>query len=111
MDQVRIGRDPTRPHPSYCLLHTESRFKKDAVSEKGYRGEAQTKRFSEYSSVNILEGAETLRDKLSLSNGDMFEAIARYKGGKDKEEAREEARQVLKLYKSQLVRRGLWSQT
>ncbi len=93
-----------------CLLHTESRFKKDAVSEKGYKGEAQTKRFSQYSSVNILEGAETLRDKLSLSNGDMLEAIARYKGGKDKVEAREEARQVLRLYESQLVRRGLWGQ-
>jgi soluble lytic murein transglycosylase-like protein len=93
-----------------CLLHTESRFKKDAVSEKGYRGEAQTKRFSEYSSVNILEGAEILRDKLSLSKGNMFEAIARYKGGKDKAEARKEARQVLKLYQSQLERRGLWTQ-
>jgi soluble lytic murein transglycosylase-like protein len=93
-----------------CLLHTESRFKKDAVSEKGYKGEAQTKRFSQYSSVNILEGAETLRDKLSLSNGNMLEAIARYKGGKDKVEAREEATRVLRLYESQLVRRGLWSQ-
>ena len=92
-----------------CLLQTESRFKKEVVSEKGYRGEAQTKRFSQYSSVNILEGAETLRDKLSLSNGDMLEAIARYKGGKDKVEAREEARQVLALYQSQLERRGLWS--
>ncbi|HUJ69878.1 MAG TPA: hypothetical protein VLW86_10170, partial [Syntrophorhabdales bacterium] len=61
------------------------------------------------SSVNILEGAETLRDKLSLSKGDMLEAIARYKGGKDKIEAREEARQVLALYQSQLERRGLWS--
>jgi soluble lytic murein transglycosylase-like protein len=93
-----------------CLLHTESRFKKDAASDKGYRGEAQTRRFSEYSSVNILEGAETLRDKLSKSNGNMFEALARYKGGKDKKEAREEAEQVLKLYQSQLERRGLWTQ-
>ena len=43
-----------------CLLHTESGFRKDAVSEKGYKGEAQTRRFSEFSSVNILEGAEIL---------------------------------------------------
>jgi soluble lytic murein transglycosylase-like protein len=93
-----------------CLIHTESRFRKNAVSEKGYRGEAQTKRFSDYSSVNILEGAEILRDKLSLSNGDMFEALARYKGGKDKQEARNQAQQVLKLYRSQLARRGLWNQ-
>lgn len=92
-----------------CLLHTESRFRKDAVSVKGYRGEAQTKRFSDYSSVNILEGAEILRDKLSLSKGNMFEALARYKGGKDKQEAREEAQQVLTLYRSQLERRGLWN--
>ncbi len=82
-----------------CLLHTESRFRKDAASEKGYKGEAQTMRFSEFSSVNILEGAEILRDKLSLSKGDMFEALARYKGGKDKKKAREQAREVLRLYR------------
>lgn len=89
-----------------CLLHTESRFRKEAVSRKGYRGEAQTLRFSRYSSVNILEGAEILRDKLSLSKGDMFEALARYKGGKDKREAREEAKEVLRLYRWQLKKRG-----
>jgi hypothetical protein len=92
-----------------CLLHTESRFKKDAVSNKGYRGESQTMRFSQFSSVNILEGAEILRDKLSLSKGDTFEALARYKGGKDKKEAQDEARAVLKLYQIQLERRGLWN--
>jgi hypothetical protein len=93
-----------------CLLHTESRFKKDAVSEKGYMGEAQTKRFSQFSSVNILEGAEILRNKLSISKGDTFEALARYKGGKDKKEAQEQAREVLELYRIQLERRGLWRQ-
>lgn len=93
-----------------CLLHTESRFKKEAVSEKGYMGEAQTKRFSQFSSVNILEGAEILRNKLSLSKGDTFEALARYKGGKDKKEAQDQAREVLKLYRIQLERRGLWRQ-
>ncbi len=93
-----------------CLIHTESRFKKDVVSPKGYKGEAQTKRFSQYSSVNILEGAETLREKLSLSSGDIFEALARYKGGKDKKEAREQAMEVLRLYRSQLEKRGLAGQ-
>jgi hypothetical protein len=90
-----------------CLIHSESRFKKDVVSPKGYKGEAQTKRFSQYSSVNILEGAETLREKLSQSSGDIFEALARYKGGKDNKEAREEAMEVLRLYRSQLEKRGL----
>jgi hypothetical protein len=109
---IRSASGVTRLDPILltCLLHTESRFKKNAVSERGYRGEAQTKRLSDYSSVNILEGAETLRDKLSLSKGNMFEALARYKGGKDKTEAREEAKQVLRLYQSQLERRGLWNQ-
>ena len=64
------------------------------MSEKGYMGEAQTRRFSQYSSVNILEGAETLRDKLGLSRGDIFEALARYKGGKDKKDAQQQAREV-----------------
>jgi hypothetical protein len=89
-----------------CLFHTESGFRKEAVSRKGYRGEAQTLHFSRYSSVNILEGAETLRDKLALSKGDMLEALARYKGGKDKSEAQKEAREVLRLYNWQLAKRG-----
>jgi hypothetical protein len=109
---IRSASSMTRLDPILlcCLFHTESRFKKEAVSTKGYKGEAQTKRFSQYSSVNILEGAETLREKLSQSKGDMFEALARYKGGKDKKEAQDEAREVLKLYQSQLERRGLWKQ-
>lgn len=104
---IRSASDVTRLDPILlcCLLHTESRFRKDAVSTKGYKGEAQTLRFSQYSSVNILEGAETLREKLSLSKGDMFEALARYKGGKDNKEAREGAKEVLRLYRRQLEKR------
>lgn len=94
-----------------CLFHTESHFKKEAVSEKGYMGEAQTRRFSQYSSVNILEGAETLRDKLGLSRGDIFEALARYKGGKDKKDAQQQAREVLKLYHSELKKREIGKPT
>ena len=56
------------------------------------------------------EGAEILREKLTLSGGNMFEALARYKGGKNKPEARKEAKEVLRLYRSQLERRGLWNQ-
>ena len=93
-----------------CLFHTESRFRKEAKSEKGYMGEAQTKRFSQFSSVNILEGAEILRNKMALSKGDTLEALARYKGGKDKKEAQEQAREVMRIYRTQLERRGLWKQ-
>jgi hypothetical protein len=45
-----------------------------------------------------------------LSKGDVFEALARYKGGKDKKEAQDQAREVLRLYHMQLQRRGLWNQ-
>ncbi len=109
---IRSASDVTRIDPILlaCLFHTESGFKKDATSKKGYKGEAQTKRFSQFSSVNILEGAEILRDKLSLSKGDAYEALTRYKGGKDKKEAQEQARGVLELYRIQLERRGLWRQ-
>jgi hypothetical protein len=105
---IRSASTVTRLDPVLlcCLLHTESRFQKDAVSKKGYKGEAQTMRFSQYSSVNILEGAEILRDKLSLSKGDVLEALARYKGGKDKREAQEQAKEVLRLYRVQLSKRG-----
>jgi hypothetical protein len=107
---IRSASGVTRVDPILlaCLLRTESGFRKDAVSKKGYKGEAQTKRFSQFSSVNILEGAEILRDKLSLSNGDTFEALSRYKGGKDKKEAQEQAKSVLDLYRNQLEKRGLW---
>lgn len=109
---IRSASDVTGLDPILlaCLLHTESRFKKEAVSKKGYKGEAQTERFSQFTSVNILEGAEILRTKLSLSNGDTFEALARYKGGKHKREAQQQAREVLRLYQIQLERRGLWKQ-
>jgi hypothetical protein len=109
---IRSASGVTRVDPILlaCLLHTESRFKKDSVSKKGYKGEAQTIRFSQFSSVNILEGAEVFRDKLLLSKGDTLEALARYKGGKDKREAQDQAREVLRLYQIQLERRGLWKQ-
>ncbi|MGD0231037.1 MAG: hypothetical protein ABSC19_11875 [Syntrophorhabdales bacterium] len=109
---IKAASSVTRVDPILlcCLFHTESRFNRNAVSKKGYKGEAQTKRFSQYSSVNILEGAEILREKLSVSKGNVFEALARYKGGRDKLEARQEAGEVLRLYRSQLERRGLWNQ-
>ncbi len=55
---IRSASGVTRLDPILltCLLHTESKFKKNVVSEKGYRGEAQTRRFSDFRLSIFLKG-------------------------------------------------------
>jgi soluble lytic murein transglycosylase-like protein len=80
------------------LLYTESNFKRDAISPKGYRGIGQTPTATmKYVEVDILHGAMILRDKLRLTNGNMFEALALYKGGNNPV-AKKQARQVIQIY-------------
>jgi hypothetical protein len=72
-----------------ALLFTESRFKLNAQSPKGYKGLMQTPRASmEYADVDILYGCRILEEKMKSpaargANGriDMRKVIAMYKGG------------------------------
>lgn len=80
------------------LIYTESGFKLDAISPKGYKGIMQTPYASmRYPEVDILHGAMILKDKLHLANGNIFRAIMLYKGG-DNPVAKKQARQVLQVY-------------
>lgn len=79
------------------LSYTESNFRKWAVSPVGYKGLMQTPKDFEYSSMDILYGAEILKSKLEKAKGNLYIALAMYKGGLN-QTAFSEAQQVLELY-------------
>lgn len=81
-----------------ALMSTESNFKKDAISSKGYKGLMQTKVASfGYSEVDTLMGAKVLEEKLRYAKGDMLKALALYKGGNNPLALRY-AKNVIKVY-------------
>ncbi|RPI82472.1 MAG: hypothetical protein EHM34_06880 [Nitrosopumilales archaeon] len=86
------------------LLFTESNFRSEVVSNKGYRGIAQPPTASmKYLEVDILHGAMILKDKLHIANGNITEALMLYKGGRNPE-AKKQAREVMIVYNN-LIRR------
>jgi len=83
-----------------ALLPTESNFKMNARSPKGYKGLMQTPWASmEYADVDILYGCRILEEKMHspIAKGSIRTALALYKGGLSGEAFRE-ADQVLRLY-------------
>jgi soluble lytic murein transglycosylase-like protein len=81
-----------------ALMYTESEFKYNAVSNKGYKGLMQTPwATKEYADVDILYGCRILNEKLLIADGDMLFALALYKGGNNPE-AKKYARQTMNLY-------------
>jgi len=82
-----------------CIMSTESSFNERAVSPKNYKGLMQTPSATFiYSDVDILHGARILKDKLSMTNDNLYEALTLYKGGKNSL-ARKQAQEVIDLYK------------
>jgi hypothetical protein len=81
-----------------ALIFTESTFKEHAVSEKSYKGLMQIPQEIPYADANILVGARILEDKMRLAKGDLRTALAMYKGGKDKPQARRYASHTIGLY-------------
>lgn len=87
------------------LLYTESNWDFRAVSSKGYVGIGQTDVATMiYPEVDILHTAMKLQDKLRLTNYNMFEALAKYKGGNKKQEARNQAQYIIKVYNNLIKR-------
>ena len=81
-----------------ALMFTESGFKRWAISPKGYKGLMQTTIASyDYSDVDTLMGARVLQEKLRITKGDLYKALALYKGG-DNPEAWGQAKKVLEMY-------------
>lgn len=86
-----------------ALMYTESGFNKNAIGPKNrtnirYKGLMQTPNATHFSDVDTLYGARILREKLKITNQDLREALALYKGGRNSL-ARRQADHVLKIYK------------
>jgi len=79
------------------LMYTESTFKKDVISSKGYKGLMQTPEATfKFSEVDTLLGAKVLQEKLNISNGNLLEALTLYKGGNNNA-SRQYAKEVLQI--------------
>jgi soluble lytic murein transglycosylase-like protein len=90
----------TNKHPDLiiAIMSTESEFKRNAVSSKGYKGLMQTPRASfEHLDVDTLYGVRILEEKLKTTDGDLLKALALYKGGNNPL-ARKYAKQTYELY-------------
>lgn len=88
------------------LFYTESNFRNSALSPKGYIGIAQTPYASiKYPEVDILHGAMILKDKIRIANGNIFRALALYKGG-DNPVAKKQAKHVIQVYNRVIERIG-----
>jgi soluble lytic murein transglycosylase-like protein len=81
-----------------ALMKTESEFQYNAKSPKNYKGLMQTPSFSGFATVDMLHGGMILKQKLKEEGGDIEDALAAYKGGKNIQQARNQANQVIKLY-------------
>lgn len=82
-----------------ALMYTESRFDKKAVSPKNYQGLMQTPwATKKWSDVDTLLGARVLKEKLRIAHGDLTEALALYKGGRNPV-ARSQARETMGIYR------------
>lgn len=88
------------PELLMALIQTESGFDILSVSSKGYKGLMQIPHNVFDPDVNILIGAKILREKLTLANGNLEQAIILYKGYKhDQSRGKIQARKAINLYR------------
>jgi len=81
------------------LIYTESSFRSDVISNKGYVGYMQTPWATViYPDVDILYGCRILKDKLKYADNNILKAITLYKGGLNKT-AKKQAVKTLNLHK------------
>jgi len=104
---VKIASSATHFHErlTVALIYTESTFKKDAISSKGYKGLMQTPTATfRYPVVDVMHGMSILREYYN-STGNLEDALTLYKGGKlTNTTARLYAKETIKVYHD-LVRR------
>jgi soluble lytic murein transglycosylase-like protein len=82
-----------------ALMYTESRYNHRAISSKKYKGLMQTPAATfVYYDVDVLLGAKILAEKIKITNGNLLEALAMYKGGRSKLAYRQ-AQEVLDMKK------------
>jgi len=107
---IKLSSDATNINDKLlsALMYTESRFKKNAISPKGYKGPMQTKVASfDYPEVDTLMGAKVLQEKLRYSNGNLELALALYKGGNNSQ-AKKQAKEVIFIYKKLISKGGTY---
>lgn len=84
-----------------ALMYTESSFDQQARSNKNYKGYMQIPHDVWYADANVLIGARILKEKLSVTGGDLIKALCLYKGWKTNDKrGLYEANKVIKLYQS-----------
>jgi len=100
VDAIATASSSTGFNPALlvALIKTESTFKREAISPKGYKGEMQTPSATRFSEVNILYGAKILEEKMGYANGDLLLALALYKGGNNPM-AKRQAKETFNLYR------------
>jgi hypothetical protein len=79
------------------LVKSESGFKLNAVSSKGYKGVMQTPTATGDADADMVHGVKILMAKFKEANGDTLKAVAMYKGGLNTT-AYAQARQFLSSY-------------
>lgn len=83
-----------------ALMQTESGFRENAISSKGYKGLMQIPHAVYEPDANILIGATIFNEKMRIAKGNLLEAICLYKGyGHGSERGIQKAREVVDLYR------------
>ena len=91
------------PELVVSLMYTESGFRKDVVSSKGYMGLMQTPWASnKWPDIDIMLGVRILEEKLRIAKNNLPLALALYKGG-DNPLAHRQAGETLRIYKDLLT--------
>lgn len=80
------------------LIYTESSFNSEAISNKGYKSLTQTPEALDKGLLNILRGVQIFEEKMKYAKGDVYKAVALYKGG-DNTEARKQAKVMMNLFR------------
>jgi len=99
---IKIASEQHNLTPEFiiALIFTESTFNKYAKSSKDYEGYMQIP-FALYEPTeNIMIGSRIMREKLTITKGNVLKAICLYKGWghNPPEEGIRQAEKVLKLY-------------
>jgi len=83
-----------------ALAFTESTFKKNVISCKGYKGLMQIPHAVFYPDANMLIGAHIFNEKMQIAKGNLTKAICLYKGyAYENPRGRMQAEKVLSLYR------------
>ena len=82
------------------LILSESGFRHNAVSPKGYKGLMQTPTSTGYTEADVMHGLAILNEKYKQYGPDPVKVVAAYKGGVAKQEAIKQAYSMISSYRA-----------